>query len=96
MVKLCTAQLDGLGQEFEGILCSGHIFLSDKTIKSCCLDGLGDGGIVELLRIIEFMPAGNSCGVIMADMLVIGLDGSDDVTLHDLHMIDIVEQFEMS
>ena len=32
----------------------------------------------------------------MADMLVIGLDGSDDVTLHDLHMIDIVEQFKMS
>src|SRR5262249_44571526 len=41
------------------------------------------------------MPAGDATRVIMAEILVLILDGADDIALHDLHVVDVVEELEM-
>ena len=33
-------------------------------------------------------------GVVMADVTVVFLDRADDITLHDLHVVNIVEELE--
>jgi hypothetical protein len=41
------------------------------------------------------VTAGNAAGVIVGEGFVLALDRGDDVPLHDLHVIDIVEQLEV-
>ena len=41
------------------------------------------------------MAARIASGVVMAEILVVVLDGANDVSFHDLHVVDVVEQFEM-
>ena len=69
--------------------------MANKSIESCISNCGGDGGVVEFLAGIKFMSAGHARRVVVADVLVVSLNAANDVTLHDLHVIDIVEQFEM-
>ena len=52
------------------------------------------GGIVDLLLVVEFAPAGVSGGVDVADVVVMLADPADDVAVHDLHVIDVEQQFQ--
>lgn len=83
--------LDGLGEELEGVLGAGDVFLADVAAEARVFDGFANGGVVEFLGGVKFMPAGDSSGVIVGDVLVVGLDGANDITFHDLHVVNIVE-----
>jgi len=89
------AKFDGLWQELEGVGGAGDVFLANKSIESCIFDCGGDSGVVEFLAGIKFMSARHTRCVVVTDVLVVSLNGLNDITLHDLHVIDIVEQFEM-
>lgn len=89
------AEVDGGGEELEGVGGGGDVFLADESIEACVGDGFGDGGVVELLGGIEFISAGDACGVVVADVLMVLADGADDVSLHDLHVVDVVEELEV-
>jgi len=50
-------------------------------------------GVVNLLCFIDLI-ARDATGVVMRNILVGALDGGDHVPFHNLHVIDIVKQFE--
>ena len=50
--------------------------------------------IVQLLRRVDLVPAGNARGVVVRDVLVIVADRADHVAFHDLHVVDVVQKLE--
>ena len=57
-------------------------------------DGLRDETVIQLLRIVDFVAAGHAAGMKMSDPLKILLDVSTDVAVHDLRVIDVVQNFD--
>ena len=55
-------------------------------------DRLHDRRVVELLRLVDLVAAGNAGRVVMADQLVVLPDRGDDVPFHHLRVVDVVEQ----
>src|SRR5687768_5665176 len=55
--------------------------------------GPADGRPLQLLRVVELVSDRHAAGVIVRDVLVMLLDGADLVACHDLHVVDVVEQF---
>ncbi len=49
---------------------------------------------LDFLRGVEFVAARNSAGVKVADPVDVFLNGADEVAFHDLHVIDVEEQFD--
>src|SRR3989442_3779583 len=70
--------------------------------ETCFDDGLHHGRIIELLRIVNFVTAWNSASMIVRDVgrgrfnarLLVALNRADDIPLHDLHVVDVIEKFE--
>ena len=58
-------------------------------------NGSDDGGVIEFLGMVDFVAAGVAAGVVVAEVLVKIADGADDVAFHDLHVVDVVEEFEV-
>src|SRR4051812_43676207 len=58
-------------------------------------DGAHDRGVMQFLRIVDLMPARDAAGVVVREVFVAPPDGGDDVALHDLHVVDVVEQTEI-
>ena len=54
-------------------------------------DRAHDGRIVEFLRRVDLRASGDAAGVVVADPVAGVGQGADDVPLHDLHVVDIVE-----
>src|SRR5436190_17553038 len=48
--------------------------------------------ILQFLSLVEFVTTRISCRVIVAEIGMMFADGSYDITFHDLHVVDIVEQ----
>src|SRR5205085_7164054 len=57
-------------------------------------DRLHDGGIVQLLRVVNLMTTGNSARVIVPNVFFGLANGPDHVPFHDLHMVNVVQQAE--
>jgi hypothetical protein len=70
----------------------GDKLMSDVAAIACLFDRLEDRWVLDLLRLVQFVAAWITCRVILADHCVMRTDGTNDVALHDLHMIDIVKQ----
>src|SRR5437016_13039239 len=49
---------------------------------------------LDFLGGVEFVAARDAAGVEVGDPIDIFLDGADQVTFHDLHVIDVVEQLD--
>ena len=60
--------------------------------------GLGDcphySGVINLLVLIEFMPAGYASGMEMTDHVDVPADCGDQVALHNLHVVNVVQHLE--
>ena len=57
-------------------------------------DRAHDGGPLQLLRRVELVAARHAAGVIVGDPLRVLLDRPDDVALHDLHVVDVVQELD--
>ena len=68
--------------------------LGNVALKPSFNDGLANGRVIEFLSVVDLVSARIAAGMIVAEILVALLDGSNDVAFHDLHVINIVEQFE--
>ena len=53
-----------------------------------------DRWVIQLLRLIDLSPSRNAPCVIMRDVRMEFFDRLDDIPFHDLHVINIVEEFE--
>ena len=49
--------------------------------------------VVDLLSVVKFVAAGDAAGVEVADPREVLLDVAADVAIHDLHVVDVEEQF---
>ena len=55
------------------------------------LNGAQNGGIVQFLIPIQIVSSGIARRMIVTDVVLGRADRVDDVALHDLHMVDVVE-----
>ena len=88
------AEFDGLGQAGHRIS-GGEKLMCDVAVKSGIGDGFSNRWVVNFLGLVDLVAARIASGVVMAEILVVVLDGANDVSFHDLHVVDVVEQFEM-
>ena len=78
----------------KGILRSGNEFMAYEARITCSGEGTGDGWVIELLAVTQFVTTGNPGGMEVGEVFDVLVNGGDDVALHDLHVIDIVEELE--
>ena len=57
-------------------------------------DRAHDCRVVQLLRFVDLVPAWVAAGVVVEKILVIVADRPDDIPLHDLHVVNVVQQPE--
>lgn len=91
-MPLNRAELDSLRQRGHGIA-RRNKFVSEITLIIQICDRLRNRAPLQFLSVVEFVPARDAAGVEMGDVLHVFPDGADDVALHDLHVIDVVQQF---
>lgn len=97
MERECSdvADFGSVPQGLYGVLPGGNEFLSHKPRIACIDDRLHDRWIVDLLQVIEFPATGISGCVVVADQVMVLLNAANDITVHDLHMVDVEEQPEV-
>ena len=49
---------------------------------------------LDFLGAVKFVSAGNAASVEVADPIDVFLNGADQVSFHDLHVIDVEEQLD--
>ena len=57
-------------------------------------DGPKDQGVVQLLRFVDSVAARNPAGMEVSNQREAGLDISNDVSVHDLDMVDVEKNFD--
>ena len=90
-----VADADCLFERSDGVGAGGDEFLGDVAFEAGLDDGFHDRGVVEFLRFVDLVAAGDAAGVVVGEVLVLAFDRGDDVALHDLHVVDVVEQLEI-
>lgn len=65
------------------------------AIKTTLGNRFGNRRIVDLLRMVDLVTTRIAPGVVVTKVLVIALNRSDDVSLHNLHVVDVIKQLEM-
>src|ERR1700694_4136677 len=90
---LDVAEVGGLAEGSERVA-GGDEFVGDVAAEVCSGDASHNAYPLDFLGVVEFAAAGHAAGVEVGDPIDIFLDGTDQVTFHDLHVIDVVEQFD--
>lgn len=85
--------MDGGAEGGDGVWAFGDEFLADEALVAAFCDGAHDGRVVDFLVVVEFVTAGISCGVDVADEGCAFLVPADDIAVHDLDVVDVEEHF---
>ena len=72
----------------------GFEFVADVEIVTGLRNGAADPGIVELLRVVQIVASRIAGGVEVADPADVFTEGPDHVAFHDLHVVDVVQEFD--
>src|SRR5271165_3772513 len=92
--SLNRAEHYGLAQGGDGVN-GGKKFVGHVSLVA----GIGDAAhypvILDLLVVIELVAAGNAAGVEVPEDSDVGGDGRDEISFHDLHVVDVVEQLDV-
>jgi len=90
---LDVAEVDGLAEGSERVA-GGDEFMGDVAAEVRSGDAAHNAVPLDFLGAVEFVAAGHAAGVKVSDPIDIFLDSADQVTFHDLHVIDVVEQLD--
>src|SRR5258708_26284016 len=90
---LDVAEVGGLAERGERVA-GGDEFVGDVAAEVGGGDAAHDAVPLDFLGAVEFVAAGNAAGVEVGDPIDVFLDGADQVTFHDLHVIDVVEELD--
>ena len=71
-----------------------HEFLAHKTLVTGFQDGAHHRGVIDFLRLVNFIAARISRRVIMRDVRMILPDARDQVAVHDLDVIEVEENLD--
>src|SRR5215510_14732341 len=69
----------------------GRVFMCDVPGEIENSDGLRDKAIIQLLRLVDLVTPGIAPGMEMADPLKVVANVAHDVPVHDLRVVDVVE-----
>ena len=94
-IRLHVAQFHGMLERRGRVFPGGNEFLRHIALESCFQDHLHDMRILNLLSVIQFRSARTTGCVIVSDELLVLANSADDVAVHDLHVVDIEEQFQV-
>ena len=95
LLPLHIADLDALPERGDGIGPFRDEFLRHKTLEPSLDNSFHHGRVIDLLRLIDFAPAGHPARMVVGNVLMVLADDGDQVPFHNLHMVDVVEQFEV-
>lgn len=90
-----AANPDGLAQAGERVLPERDEFLPDVSLVAGVRDRPHDGRVVQLLTVVDFIPPRAATRMIVGEMPVIFPNGPDHIPLHDLHVVNVIEQAEV-
>lgn len=68
--------------------------MPDISIISRCGDSPHNAPVIEFLVIIKVATTRVARSVEVGDPLDVLLDSSDDIAFHDLHVVDVVKEFD--
>lgn len=88
-----VAKVHGLAQRSERIA-RGNKLVRDIAAEICGGDAAHNAVPLDFLGAVQFVAAGNATSVKVSDPIDIFLDRPNEVTLHDLHVIDVEEQLD--
>src|SRR5262245_13736932 len=71
----------------------GRVFVREIARKSKIHNGLSDKSIVQFLAIIDVMTTGIATRMEMPDPLEVVTDVANDVSIHNLRVINVVQDF---
>ena len=91
-VRLHGAKLNGFRKRSHRIA-RGNKFMREISFKVQVGDRFCHRAPLQFLRVVQFVTPRHAAGVEVPDVLDVVADGADDVALHDLHVIDVVQQF---
>src|SRR5215467_4328270 len=92
--RLHIHDFNHLGEILERIASRrGTVFMRDIARETEVGDGLSDEPVIDLLRLVEKPPAGNPGGMEMGDEGEILADIVADIAIHDLHVVNVEDQF---
>src|SRR5438876_170926 len=91
ILDIDRADLKSLSETSFWIGCRDEL-LPDIALIPGCRNRPYDWFVLQFLCLVKFMTTGIARGVIVAQIGMILVDGSYDITLHNLHVVDIVEQ----
>ncbi len=91
---LQCADLDALPQRGQLVLALWNELLADVALVTGLQDRANDRRIIELLAVVDLRATGHAARVVVTDVFVKLADSPHAVALHDLHVIDVVEQLE--
>lgn len=90
MTSYGTAESDSFLQGLVGIA-GRDILVTDEAGVTDINEGLHGGAEVDFLRIVEFATTGSSGGVHVAEEMTVGADAANEVSIHDLRVVEIEE-----
>ena len=73
----------------------GDEFLSDEPLVASLDYGAHNSGVVDLLRVVQLGSTGIAGRMVVTDEILILSYASNDVAVHDLHMVYVEEKFHM-
>ena len=68
--------------------------MADKACVAHLVQFCANGGVMDFLQVVQLGSAGVACGVDVADNIFTFFEPAQDVTVHDLHMVNIEQQLE--
>ena len=89
------AHLHGLPEGLEGVFGGGDEFVGEEVGEFLFFDFSENGGVVDLLGVVEFATAGVAGGVEVADEVFVLAEAADEVAVHDGDVVEIEEEFDV-
>src|SRR5699024_1406423 len=71
-----------------------HKLLCHKAFKARFMYRFHNSGIVQLLCFVDLITARHTAGMVVSEVGMVILYGTDNISFHDLHMVDIIEQLK--
>lgn len=68
--------------------------MANVALKPRFRDGAKYGRVVNFLFCIQIVPPGTTGSMVVRDQVVVLSDRADDIALHNLHMVYIIQQLD--
>src|ERR1700751_4125262 len=94
LARLDVAEVGGFTQGGQGVAL-GEEFVRDVTFVAGGDNAAHHAVPLHFLSTVEFVATGDAAGVEVAHPLNVFLHGANQITFHDLHVVDVVKELDV-